>query len=448
MKIGIYSIFIGKYTVYYKDFVENISKNFLPNHKKIFYIVTDTDLPKYNNDTIFFKTERIGWPYETLYRYKYFLKFQDVQADVIYFLNANAYLPKPIADILPDQTKHVFVIHDGFYRSPYKNITFDKNPISTAFIKHEPRKVYHYYGGRFNGAMKEEFIKMCEILDTNITLDEKKGYIAVWHDESHINHYINNILNHSVKALDTTYHVPECRLSDFKNKVKMMYFTKETKMDINEIKGKCTNGKVIKNKYNEYIFNYIGNYNNNFTFNVLIATVGRPTLQNMLDSLSPQLLESDCLTIVFDGNSRIPSGFDYSKFKCKLNLFNEPSALKYWGHGIRNKYANLLEKKDFIMHADDDDIYTPQAFHIIRSTIMNNSTLYFFKMLFDNSAWPLHHNCKEGNIGTPCGIIPYDLNKKGIWLNRYGGDGAFYEQILQQVNDVVYSDDFIYIVRA
>jgi hypothetical protein len=163
------------------------------------------------------------------------------------------------------------------------------------------------------------------------------------------------------------------------------------------------------------------------TFSILIATVGRPTLQNMLDSLSPQLEPSDCLTIVFDGHSTVPSGFNFSKFMCKVTTYCEPMALGYWGHSIRNKYASLIEKKDFVMHADDDDTYVPDAFGVIRNTCINENTLYIFKfMRMDQKPFPKKHEVKEFNVGTGMGVIPYELNKKGIFLyNRHSGDGVF-----------------------
>lgn len=184
-----------------------------------------------------------------------------------------------------------------------------------------------------------------------------------------------------------------------------------------------------------------------YTFSILIATIGRPGLQNMLNSLSPQLSERDCLTVVFDGKTEIPTTFDFSKFKCKINLFNEPVALKFWGHGIRNKYASILERRDFIMHADDDNIYTSDAFNIIRSCVSNTDTLYVFKMLFEDRLFPVKHLIKEGNIDTSMGVIPYELNKKGEWLYRYGGDGAFYEKIAKFAKNITYYDKCIYIIR-
>ena len=182
------------------------------------------------------------------------------------------------------------------------------------------------------------------------------------------------------------------------------------------------------------------------TFNILIATVGRPTLQNMINSLNNQLNENDCLTIVFDGHLSLPS-FDLSQLKCKVNQYFEPINLGYWGHAIRNKYSNLLEKRDFIMHADDDDIYIENTFNFFRKKCINTNTLYIGCMKFNKTIIPKNNIIKEGNIGTPCGIIPYDLNLKGTWLYRFGGDGSFYEQLSVYANKIVFLEKIFYITR-
>ena len=183
------------------------------------------------------------------------------------------------------------------------------------------------------------------------------------------------------------------------------------------------------------------------TFNILIATVGRPTLQRMLNSLKPQLEEEDCLTIVFDGKSKIPT-FNTSGFKCKVNQYCEPVALGFWGHSIRNKYASLLEKRDFIMHADDDDYYYSNVFPDLRTLCVETNTLYIAKMRYNGGIELPKGNCIAiCNIGTPCGIIPYDLNMKGTWASEYGGDGRFYEQLARTGTAVSYLSTVIYHIR-
>jgi hypothetical protein len=181
------------------------------------------------------------------------------------------------------------------------------------------------------------------------------------------------------------------------------------------------------------------------TFNVLIATVGRETLQIMLDSLKQQLKENDHLTIVFDGVKR--KNCDVSEFKCKIHIFEEPIALKYWGHGIRNKYANLLEKTDFVMHADDDDRYVPDTFDRLREVCTDTKdTLYIAKMVM-GSILPKDGKGILGNVGTPCGIIPYDYNKHGKWGLYGGGDGFFYKDINKIIKNTVWLPNIIYLVR-
>jgi hypothetical protein len=183
------------------------------------------------------------------------------------------------------------------------------------------------------------------------------------------------------------------------------------------------------------------------SFNVLIATVGRPSLQRMLDSLSPQLEEQDCLTLVFDGKSEIPK-FNLSGFKCKVNQYCEPAALGFWGHGIRNKYASLLDKTDFVMHADDDDSYLPNVFSELRSKCIDNDSLYIAKMKIGNRIVPEGNFIKINHIGTPNGIIPYKFNMLSKWESFVGGDGKFYELLSSLVSKVEYLDLLMYQVRS
>ncbi len=439
--IGIYSIFVDKYVVYYEDFIKNMKSNFLPEHEKIFYIVTDQkDLPSYHENTVFLYIDKIGWPYETLYRFKYFLEFPDVKANIIYFFNSNAFCMNVLGnEVLPNDTGYVFVEHNGYSKQFYQTLTFEKNPKSTAYIPFSETKDYKYIESGLFGANKREFLELCTALNKNIDIDEQNSYIAVWHDESHLNHYANVVLDDKYKLLDASYYVPEEKESQFKN-INVMYFNDDSKINTKSVNS--TNGSIIQNKWNEHLFS------TKVSFHVLIATVGRPTLQRMLNSLSCQLEESDCLTIVYDGHSVVPN-FDVSKFKCPVNQFFEPEALKFWGHGIRNKYASLLEKRDFVMHADDDDIYVENAFGKLRMYCQNKNTLYVARMFAaDKSFVPRRKIIECANIGTPCGIIPFELNSKGTWGTIYGGDGMFYKDLEKEAESLKFLNVLIYQVMS
>lgn len=190
------------------------------------------------------------------------------------------------------------------------------------------------------------------------------------------------------------------------------------------------------------------------TFHILIATAGRPTLKRMLDSLKPQLSERDALTIVFDGKgAKSQSGFtDAWKegFKCPIATFEEEPALGAWGHGIRNKYQGILKPETtYILHADDDDQYTPNAFEVLRAKCVKPECLYVFR--FSTQAGriipsPGIKAIEQNNIGTPCGVVPFKTATRGTWGSNYGGDGSYYIELSRNVPCVEYLDDILYTV--
>jgi len=162
----------------------------------------------------------------------------------------------------------------------------------------------------------------------------------------------------------------------------------------------------------------------------------------MINSLIPQLHSCDHITVVYDGHQ---GEVDLSGIRAKFHTYYEPVALGFWGHGIRNKYARIIEKTDFVMHADDDDIYTPGTFDNLRKLCKSSVCLYIAKFQKGNIVYPLATYIKEGEIGTPCGIIQYDLNQRGKWLERRGGDGKFYEAIARFAKFKKFLDLLIYV---
>ena len=178
------------------------------------------------------------------------------------------------------------------------------------------------------------------------------------------------------------------------------------------------------------------------SFHVLIATIGRPTLQAMLDSILPFLTSDDHLTIVFDGVA--PTNIR-TETKGRVHIYYEETALGSFGHGIRNKYASLLDRTDFVMHADDDDTYEPGAFESLRELCTDPSTLYVARMQIVNSKIiPVQDEICDANIGTPNGIVPYDLNVKAKWVLAFGGDFSYYSDLKAMATKVVFLKPVIY----
>ncbi len=186
------------------------------------------------------------------------------------------------------------------------------------------------------------------------------------------------------------------------------------------------------------------------SLHVLIATIGRESLLRMLQSLQPQLETQDYLTIVFDArddnNVYLVVEECLKEFRCSCTLFMEPVNRGFWGHGIRQAHNEL--KGDFILHADDDDIYTKNALDIVRQHCTDDNTLYIFKMQYANGQilWQTPV-IAYSHIGTPMGAVPSRCNSQGGWAQAFGGDFNFYQSVESCVSKVEFVDQVIYLVR-
>jgi hypothetical protein len=173
----------------------------------------------------------------------------------------------------------------------------------------------------------------------------------------------------------------------------------------------------------------------------------------MLETLKHQLLAEDALTIVFDGSGALlSSGLNeiwMKEFVCSVNLVTQDPQLGSWGHGIRNLYqSKLTPQTKFLMNADDDDTYMADAFEKLRSLCVDKDTLYVAKMKRPHDIIPAKPSIEDGNIGTPCGIIPFKSAGMAEWGSKYGGDGEYYTQLKAHVKEVVFLDEVIYCVPS
>ena len=198
---------------------------------------------------------------------------------------------------------------------------------------------------------------------------------------------------------------------------------------------------------NSILENNSGNFP---TFHILIATCGRNSLKRMLDSLKNELNERDAISIIFDGADALnKSSFNnnwISTHKCKINIIEQVPNLGFWGHGIRNIYQGILDPRTtFIMNADDDDEYIPGSFNKLRSICIDPNILYISKFLVKhNNILIPRQNEKivQNDIGTPCGIIPFDIANTSSWAPRYGGDFNYYDNL--QYDKIQFLDIVIY----
>ena len=90
MKIAIFSISLGKYDIFFKDFYESVNKNFLSNHEKTFFLFTDKRFEEKEN-LIQIEQKKMGWPYDSMMRFHLLNKIKDQvsEYDYVYFFNIN-----------------------------------------------------------------------------------------------------------------------------------------------------------------------------------------------------------------------------------------------------------------------------------------------------------------------------------------------------------------------
>lgn len=198
MKIAITYICTGKYSVFWSDFFRTSELFFYPNIEKTYFVFTDNEdlisvLSSNSNVKTYFQ-RKAGWPYDTLMRFNIFCTVQDVlkDYDYCYFWNANTYFLKVVDEtIIPFPSKEEGLIlwrhTTTFDDDSATTFSVERNPLSMAYIPEGVKCREH--GGGFLGGTAEAFIKMSRQLRDNIAKDLSNGIIAIWHDQSHVQHY-------------------------------------------------------------------------------------------------------------------------------------------------------------------------------------------------------------------------------------------------------------------
>lgn len=159
-----------------------------------------------------------GFPFTTLLRYHTFLtqREQLEKFKYIFYADVDAYFAdfvKP-EDVLADGISAT--LHAGFWKSIPEAFPLEKNPVSAAFVKH----ARNYFAGGFVGGTSREFLEMCEMIKKSIDADQKKGIMAIWHDESHLNRYLMD--NPPAKILGPEFCCPDGFLGDVKPKIRLI----------------------------------------------------------------------------------------------------------------------------------------------------------------------------------------------------------------------------------
>ena len=210
-KIALCITATGKYNTLANSLITSGRNFFLKNHEVTYFVFGDTQIID-GNDIKKIHVNKLNWPLDSLMRFKFYLDHKDAleNYDYIYAIDADMLFVSDIGDeILSDL---VGTIHPGFYNSIG---TYERSRNSTAYVSGNEGKIY--FAGAFYGGKKDKFFHLLETTTRNIAKDLSKNFIAIWHDESHLNRYF--IDNPPSLLLNPSYCYPESSSIPFKRKI-------------------------------------------------------------------------------------------------------------------------------------------------------------------------------------------------------------------------------------
>tara|TARA_B110000211_G_scaffold74316_1_gene86611 strand:+ start:9762 stop:10535 length:774 start_codon:yes stop_codon:yes gene_type:complete len=214
VRVAILYLAIGDYTDFWTDFYSSCEKNFLPDCEKNYFVFTDRPSTISGTNVHVSSVDDLGWPLNTMFRFKYFLRHRDTlrSHDAVFFFNANALFCETISmkDVLPPGYTLTGVVHPGYqkYRKiflPYER----KHRNSTAYVGRFEGDCY--FQGCLNGGFSNEYMDLVECCNRNINQDLRANIIARAHDESHLNRYL---IEKKVNMLPSCYSLPEGWIGD------------------------------------------------------------------------------------------------------------------------------------------------------------------------------------------------------------------------------------------
>ena len=151
---------------------------------------------------------------------------------------------------------------------------------------------------------------------------------------------------------------------------------------------------------------------------VVIATVGRETLQSAVDSAA----WADQVVVVYDDEvvpETVPTGAE--TYAC--------GPTRHWGAEQRNLGISKATGTH-VAFLDDDDVYTGAAGEAVRRALAAwPGRVHIFRMRRGDRVFGGYDCVWLGGIGTPMFIVPND-ERIGSWTARRAGDFDFISSTL------------------
>lgn len=237
-KIALLYICTGKYDIFWNDFYKSSEEYFCKGLEKHYFVFTDSTRIKPQKNISLISQDNLGWPLNSLFRYKMFLRIKDelLNFDFVTFINGNGEFKSAVSfeDFFGNNKTIVACLHPGFYNKPSSKFTYERRESSLAKVTNE----HFYFAGGINGGKSDVFLFIIEQIARNIENDLCNGVMALWHDESHWNAFINNnyeSLKNNLHILTPSYMYPAGWKLDFE--IKILLRDKNDYFKVNNEKG-------------------------------------------------------------------------------------------------------------------------------------------------------------------------------------------------------------------
>lgn len=204
-KVGLCITATNKYIKFVEPLIQSARKHFLKDHDVTYFVFTNNTY-ECGTDTRLIYLQHKPWPLSTMQRFEAYKNSKEALSGMDYIFACDAdmlFLDDVGEEVLKDR---VAVCHPLFWNNIEEGKTqYESNPISTAYMHKDESN--NYFAGGFYGGKRDEFLKIVETCSTNMNKDYAKNYIAIWHDESHLNRYFTN--NPPTVILEPSYCFPE-----------------------------------------------------------------------------------------------------------------------------------------------------------------------------------------------------------------------------------------------
>jgi len=186
------------------------------------------------------------------------------------------------------------------------------------------------------------------------------------------------------------------------------------------------------------------------TFSIITPTQGRVTLTRMLESLEPAGAgPHDELVVVIDGD--YPEALEILKsvvLPCSLMCQLSFRSARDLGASPRN-HGMEIATKDYITYMDDDNIFVPGAFDILRDrcpTTKRRSQLFRVKHWSVGVVWQTKGLLQFGQVDGHGYVLPNDGNWS-LWRGGPAGDFNHISETIQMRGQPTWREEVIVELR-